>query len=43
MFHPVIATEAEIDDILDVKLRPGNIIRAEGGLDFILDVVRQAR
>lgn len=43
MFHPLIATSAEIGDILDVKLRPGNVHTAEGGLDFILDVVREAR
>lgn len=43
MFHPLIATAAEIGDVLDVKLRPGNVHTAEGGLDFILDVVREAR
>lgn len=43
MFHPLIATAAEIGDILDVKLRPGSVHTAEGGLGFILDVVREAR
>lgn len=43
MFHPLIATAAEIGDILDVKLRPGSVHTAEGGLDFILDVVREAK
>lgn len=43
IFHPLIATAAELGDILDVKLRPGNVHTAEGGLDFILNVVRAAR
>jgi hypothetical protein len=43
MFHPLIATAAEIGDILDVKLRPGNVHTAEGGLEFILDIVREAK
>ena len=43
MFHPLIATAAEIGDILDVKLRPGSVHTAEGGLDFILDIAREAK
>lgn len=43
IFHPLIATAAELGDILDVKLRPGTAHTAEGGLDFILDVVKSAR
>jgi hypothetical protein len=39
----LIATAAEIGDILDVKLRPGNVHTAEGGLDFILEIVREAK
>lgn len=43
IFHPLIATAAEIGDILDVKLRPGAVHTAEGGLDFILDLVKEAK
>lgn len=43
IFHPLIATAAELGDILDVKLRPGTAHTAEGGLDFILAVVKSAR
>lgn len=43
IFHPLIATAAELGDILDIKLRPGTVHTAEGGLDFILDVVKAAR
>lgn len=43
IFHPLIATAAELGDILDVKLRPGTAHTAEGGLDFILAVVKTAR
>ncbi len=43
IFHPLIATAAELGDILDVKLRPGTAHTAEGGLDFILELVKIAR
>ena len=43
IFHPLIATAAEIGDILDVKLRPGAVHTAEGGLNFILDLVKEAK
>jgi hypothetical protein len=43
VFHPIIATAAELGDILDVKLRPGNSHTAEGGLDFILQLVESAQ
>ena len=43
IFHPLIATAAELGDILDVKLRPGTAHTAEGGLNFILAVVKAAR
>jgi hypothetical protein len=42
IFHPLIATAAELGDILDVKLRPGTAHTAEGGLDFILSLVKAA-
>lgn len=43
IFHPLIATAAELGDILDIKLRPGTAHTAEGGLDFILALVKAAR
>ena len=43
IFHPLIATAAELGDILDVKLRPGTVHTAEGGLDFILNLVKEAK
>lgn len=43
IFHPLIATAAELGDILDVKLRPGAVHTAEGGLDFILTLVKAAK
>lgn len=43
IFHPLIATAAELGDILDIKLRPGNAHTAEGSLDFILALVKASR
>ena len=43
IFHPLIATAAELGDILDVKLRPGTSHTAEGGLEFILALIKAAR
>ena len=43
MFHPLIATAAEIGDILDMRLRPGNVHTADGATDFILDLLRRVR
>ena len=43
MYHPLIATAAEIGDILDMRLRPGNVHTAEDATDFILDLVRRVR
>jgi Transposase DDE domain group 1 len=35
MYHPLIASLAETGDILDVRLREGNVHSASGGLDFL--------
>jgi len=43
MYHPLIATAAEIGDILDMRLRPGNVHTAEDATDFILDLLRRVR
>jgi hypothetical protein len=42
MYHPLIASAAETGDLLDARLRAGNAHTAEGGLEFILDVVERA-
>jgi hypothetical protein len=42
VFHPLVALSAETGDILDVKLRPGNVHTADGGLDFILPLIDEA-
>ena len=39
MYHPLVASVAETGDLLDARLRTGNVHTAEGALDFILDLV----
>jgi hypothetical protein len=39
----LIGTAALLGDILDVQLRPGTVHTAEGGLDFILNLVKEAK
>ncbi len=41
-YHPLVATVAGSGDIIDARLRAGNVHTAEGGLEFILDVVERA-
>ena len=43
IYHPVITSIAETGDVLDARLRAGNVGTAEGALDVILDVVDRAR
>jgi hypothetical protein len=43
IYHPPITRVAETGDILDARLRPGNVGTAEGALDVILDVVDRAQ
>ena len=42
MYHPLVASVAETGDILDARLRAGNVHTADGALDFILDLVDRA-
>ena len=42
IYHPLITSIAETGDMLDARLRPGNVGTAEGALDIILDVVDRA-
>ena len=40
--HPLITSIAETSDMLDARLRPGNVATADGALDAILGVVDRA-
>jgi len=42
IYHPLITSIAETGDMLDARLRPGNVGTADGALDVILDVVDRA-
>jgi hypothetical protein len=41
VYHPLVATAAELGDLLDVQLRPGNAHTADGDLEFILPLLDQ--
>ena len=41
IYHPLVATIAELGDLLDVQLRPGNAHTADGDLEFILPLLDQ--
>ena len=41
VYHPLVATAAELGDLLDVQLRPGNAHTAEGALEFILPLLER--
>ena len=43
IYHPLITSIAETGDMLDARLRAGNVGTADGALDVILDVVNRAR
>lgn len=43
IYHPLITSVAETGDMLDARLRPGNVGTADGALDVILDVVDRAQ
>ncbi len=40
IYHPLVTSIAETGDMLDARLRPGNVGTADGALDVILDVDR---
>jgi hypothetical protein len=42
IYHPLVTSIAETRDMLDARLRPGNVGTADGALDVILDVVDRA-
>jgi hypothetical protein len=39
IYHPLVATAAELGELLDVRLRAGNAHTAEGALEFIVPLV----
>jgi len=43
IYHPLITSIAETGDMLDARLRAGNVGTADGALDVILDVVDRAQ
>lgn len=43
IYHPLVTSIAETGDILDGRLRPGNVGTADGALDVILDGVDRAQ
>jgi len=43
IYHPLITSIAETGDLLDARLRAGNVGTADGALDVILDVVDRAQ
>ena len=43
IYHPLITSIAETGDMLDARLRAGNVGTAHGALDVILDVVDRAQ
>jgi len=38
-YHPLVATVGETGDLLDLRLRPGNVHTADGTLDFVLPLL----
>jgi hypothetical protein len=41
MFHALVCSLGETGDLLDAKLRPGNVHSAQGGLEFVLPLLDQ--
>lgn len=41
VYHPLVATAAELGELLDVRLRPGNAHTAEGALEFIVPLLER--
>lgn len=39
VYHPLVASVAETGDLLDARLRPGNVHTADGALEFILPLL----
>ena len=42
VYHPIVASAGETGDILDLRLREGQVHTADGGLDFVFEVLERA-
>ena len=42
VYHPIVASAGETGDLLDLRLREGQVHTADGGLDFVLEVLDRA-
>ena len=42
VYHPIVASAGETGDLLDLRLREGQVHTAEGGLEFVLEVLERA-
>ena len=42
VYHPIVAAAGETGDILDLRLREGQVHTADGGLEFVLEVLERA-
>ena len=42
VYHPIVASAGETGDILDLRLREGQVHTADGGLEFVLEVLERA-
>lgn len=41
IYHPIVASLAETGDLVDIRLRPGNVHGAEGALEFVTSLVER--
>lgn len=41
IYHPIVASLAETGDLVDLRLREGNVHSADGALEFVLSVVER--
>ena len=41
VYHPIVASAGETGDILDLRLREGQVHTADGGLEFVLEVLER--
>ena len=42
VYHPIVAAAGETGDIPDLRLREGQVHTADGGLEFVLEVLERA-
>ena len=42
VYHPIVASAGQTGDMLDLRLREGQVHTADGGLEFVLEVLERA-